>query len=53
MKQPKKLTRQQKVTVSAVGLAVKNWSLVRETDFYLYLVNRQTGTERRIDKYAR
>lgn len=53
MKQPKKLTREQKVAVSSAGLVAKNWSLVRETDFYLYLVNRQTGTERRIDKYAR
>lgn len=53
MKQPKKLTREQKQAVSAAGLVVKNWSLVRETDFYLYIVNRQTGTERRIDRYAK
>lgn len=53
MKQPKKLTRQQKEAVSAAGLVWQNWSLVRETDFYLYIVNRQTGTERRIDRYGR
>lgn len=53
MKQPKKLTRSQKECLSAYHLSAKNWSLIEETDFYLKIVNKQTGTKRTIDKYRR
>lgn len=53
MKQPKKLTRDQKVCVSAHHLSPKEWSLVRETEFYLYIVNKESGRVKAIDKFRR
>ena len=42
MKQPKKLTRQQKECLSAHHLNAENWALVQETDFYLKIINKRT-----------
>lgn len=52
MKQPKRLTREQKVILSAQGLVADNYMLDKETEFYLVVVHKSTGKSRRIDKYA-
>lgn len=52
MKQPKKLTREQKHAVSAAGLAPEKWMLVEQTEFYLKIINKTSGKTRRIDRYA-
>ncbi len=52
MKQPKKLTREQKMAVSAAGLNVENWMLVEQTEFYLKIIHKTSGKTRRIDRYA-
>lgn len=52
MKQPKKLTREQKIAVSAANLNPDNWSLVEETGFYLKIINKTSGKIKRIDRYA-
>ena len=49
MKQPKKLTREQKIAVSAAGLLPDNWMLEKETEFYLHIINKTTGTRRTVD----
>lgn len=53
MKQPKKLTRQQKECLSTHHLNADNWALVEETDFYLKIINKQTGTRKSVDKFLR
>lgn len=53
MKQPKKLTRRQKECLSAHYLNADNWMLVEETDFYLKIINKQTGKVRNVDKFKR
>lgn len=52
MKQPKRLTREQKVILSAQGLVADNYMLEKETEFYLVVVHKSTGKSRRIDKYV-
>ena len=52
MKQPKKLTREQKEAVSASGYLPNNWMLTEQTEFYLKIINRITGTKRTVDRYA-
>ena len=53
MKQPKKLTRAQKIAVSAHNLNTDNWALVEETEFYLKIINKGSGEIRSIDKFKR
>lgn len=53
MKQPKKLTRQQKETCSAHHLNAGHWLLVEETAVYLQLINKTTGSRKTIDKFAK
>lgn len=53
MKNPKKLTRQQKECLSAHYLNADNWVLVEETDFYLKIINKQTGKRKSVDKFRR
>lgn len=53
MKQPKRLTRSQKECLSAHYLNADNWMLVEETDFYLKIINKQTGKIRSVDKFKR
>lgn len=53
MKQPKKLTRQQKEACSAHHLNAEHWLLVEETEFYLKLINKETGNRKTIDKFAK
>lgn len=51
MKQPKRLTREQKQVVSAHRLNPNNWMLVEETDFYYKLINKETGRKKSVDKF--
>lgn len=51
MKQPKRLTREQKQAVSAAGYLPENWQLEQETEFYLKIVHKRTGARRTVDKY--
>lgn len=53
MKQPKKLTKAQKECLSAYHLISKNWALIEETEFYLKIINKQTGTRKTLDKFRR
>ncbi len=53
MKQPKKLTRKKKECLSAHHLNAKNWMLVRETELYLYLINKEGTKTKRVDKFIR
>ena len=53
MKQPKKLTRQQKECLSAHHLHAENWARVQETDFYLKIINKRTGNIKNVDKFRR
>lgn len=52
MKQPKKLTREQKQAVSAAGLIPENWQLVEQTEFYLKIINKTSRKIQRINRYA-
>lgn len=49
MKQPKKLTREQKECLSAHYLNCKDWMLVEETEFYYRIINKNTGTIKSVD----
>ncbi len=51
MKQPKKLTREQKQIVFAHRLNPNNWMLAEETEFYLKLINKENGRKRAVDKF--
>lgn len=53
MKQPKKLTRDQKCCLSAHNLIWKNWMLIEETEFYYRIINKKTGTIKNVDKFKR
>lgn len=52
MKQPKKLTREQKEAVYASGYLPDNWMLVEQTEFYLKIIHKTSGKTRRIDRYT-
>ena len=52
MKQPKKLTLEQKKAVSAYHLNPKNWMLVEDMGAYLKIVHK-TSNVKFVDKYAR
>ncbi len=53
MKQPKRLTREQKIIVSSHGLNANDWMLDKETDFYFYLVGKDGDKKKIIDKFTR
>lgn len=53
MKQPKKLTRNQKECLSAHGLNWKEWLFVDETDFCYRIINKKTKAIKSIDKFVR
>lgn len=50
MKQPKKLTREQKKLVSKCGLKTDEWMCVLEDALYLNIRNKVTGKSEIIDK---
>lgn len=53
MKQPKKPTRNQKEIISKNMLVISNWLVIGETEFYLHIVNRNTGTKKMISKFPK
>lgn len=53
MKQPKRLTRNQKECVSAHYLNPKDWMLVKETEFYIYIIHKISGKMESLDKFIR
>lgn len=53
MKQPKRLTREQKCRVSAHYLNPKDWMLVEETEFYYRIINKKTGAIKSVDKFRK
>lgn len=50
MKQPKKLTYEQKKIVSANRLNPKEWSFVEEWETKIVIMNKQTGARKAINK---
>lgn len=53
MKQPKKLTRQMKEAVTACGLNVENWMLLKDGETYVTIIHKVSRKTRIIDKFAR
>lgn len=53
MKQSKRLTRNQKECLSAHHLNVDKWRLVEELDFYIKVINVETGQTKMLDKFRR
>lgn len=53
MKRLKKLKRDYKIAVSAYGLNPDNWMLKEDGDFYITIINKDSGNIRRIDRYAK
>lgn len=53
MKQPKRLTRDQKSAVTAARLNPNNWMLAEETESYLKIINKDSGIIRSVDKFRR
>ena len=53
MKQPKKLTRDQKHCLSAHGLDWHEWMLAWETATHYSIVHKKSGAIRNVDKFLR
>jgi hypothetical protein len=53
MKQAKRLSRWQKECLTAHHLDASKWMLVEETDFYLKVIHKETGTRKTLDKFRR
>lgn len=53
MKQPKKLTRQQKEMVSGHSLNADEWMFVEELEYYIRIINKRTGATKLVDKFRR
>lgn len=53
MKQPKKLTYDQKCCLTAHDLNWKEWMFVAETDFYYKIIHKKTGVIKMVDKFVR
>lgn len=53
MKQPKRLTLEQKKCLVAHKLNPKEWMLIEETEFSYRIYNKKNGTKKRVDKFAR
>lgn len=53
MKRAKRLTREQKECLSAHYLNVNKWLLLEETEFYLKIINIETGKRKIVDKFRR
>ena len=52
-KRPKKLTRNQKLCLSAHKLNPNEWMFLEETDFYYRIVNKTSGVIKSVDKFKR
>lgn len=53
MKQPKKLTRDQKACLMAHCLNPKEWMLISETEFSYYIINKEKKTTKLVDKFRK
>jgi len=53
MKQPKKLSRDQKVIVTNNNLNSDQWMLVEELEFYLKIINKETSKTKMITKFPK
>lgn len=53
MKQPKKLTREQKKVLSKRGLDWADWALVEENIDILKIINKKTGEIKEIERKTR
>lgn len=53
MKQPKKLTRDQKKLLVDLGLNPKEWMNLFEDDLYLHIINKNSSDRKIIDKEER
>lgn len=53
LKQPKKLTRNQKEIVQNHYMNPNEWMLVRESEFYLTIVHKERRMVKSIDKFAK
>lgn len=53
MKQPKALTREQKIIVSSHYMSAREWMLVEEMEFYYKLISKKSGKTKIIDKFER
>lgn len=53
MKQPKRLTREQKESCGSVQAKPNNWMLAGETEFYLKVIHKESGIIRSVDKFRR
>lgn len=53
MKQPKRLTCEQKRCLSAHSLNWKDWMFVEETEFCYRIINKKTGAIKSVDKFRR
>lgn len=53
MKRAKRLTRNQKECLSAHHLNADKWRLVEELDFYIKVINVETGQTKMLDKFRR
>lgn len=51
MKQPKRLTCEQKRCLSAHSLNWKDWMFVEETEFCYRIINKKTGAIKSVDKF--
>lgn len=53
MKQPKKLTREQKQLVTANNLNPKDWMFVDDLGSYIKVINKETNHIKMITKFPR
>ena len=53
MKQPKRLTRNQKECLSGHNLNWHDWMLIAETEFYYRVINKYTGAIKSVDKFKK
>lgn len=52
-KRPRKPIRLQKECLSAHHLRADSWLVEEETDFYLKIIHKDTGTRKSVDKFRR
>lgn len=53
MKQPKKLTREQKEIVAGHNMNPKEWMFVEESDFTITVYHKEKGIKKMIDKFKK
>ena len=53
MKQPKKLTREQKEICSANNLKADDWMFIEETGFHIKVIHKETGKVKWLDKFIK